>query len=80
MRAEGPGLRAPVTRPTKGIGLPSAETLAATGAQVAINGGKKAKVESVIGEIGGTVPSGRLVGAPGDSAGEVNIRVNNVSP
>lgn len=75
MRSELPGLRVLVTGPTKKIRQVNAVI---SGAEVAINGRKKAKVDSIIGEIRGTVPSGRLVGAPGDTAGEVNIRVNYV--
>jgi hypothetical protein len=78
MRTELPGLRALVSRPTQAVGQASAQPLAANEAEVAINGRKK--VESATGEIRGTVPSGRLVRTPSDTAGEVNIRVNNVRP
>jgi 3-oxoacyl-[acyl-carrier protein] reductase len=79
MRIELPGLRAPVTGSTKQIGRAIAETVAADGAAVAIGGRKKADdVEPVIGEIRATVPSGRLVRASGDTAGEADILFKNV--
>jgi NAD(P)-dependent dehydrogenase (short-subunit alcohol dehydrogenase family) len=63
----------------RGIGRAIAETLAANGAEVAINASKEGERRArVIGEIRGTVPSGRLVRAPGDAAGEVGILFNDV--
>jgi NAD(P)-dependent dehydrogenase (short-subunit alcohol dehydrogenase family) len=79
MRTELPGLRAPVTGSTKETGRAIAETLAANGAEVAIDGSNKADdVEPVNGEIRGTVPSGRFVRASGDAAGGADILFKNV--
>lgn len=80
MRIELPGLRALVTDPAKRTGQTNAQALAANGAEVLINGRETAQVESVIDETRGSVPSGRFVRTPGDTAGEINIRVNNVDP
>jgi NAD(P)-dependent dehydrogenase (short-subunit alcohol dehydrogenase family) len=90
MQVDLSGLRALVTGFTKGIGRAVAETLAANGAEVVINGRKVADVERVIAEIHATQPKARLVPAPGDAAnakgvaaiikaaGDVDILVNNV--
>jgi NADP-dependent 3-hydroxy acid dehydrogenase YdfG len=78
MRIELPRLRALVNGSAGGIGRAIAETLAVNGAEVAIDGRNKADVERVIGEIRGTVPSGRLVRAPGDAVGEIDILFNDV--
>jgi NAD(P)-dependent dehydrogenase (short-subunit alcohol dehydrogenase family) len=84
------GFRALVTGSTKGIGRAIATTLAANGAEVAINGRKAADVNRAIIDIRGQLPKARLVAAPGDAAtaqgvadiikaaGDVNILVNNV--
>src|SRR5262249_50170440 len=84
------GLRALVTGSTKGIGHAIAHRLAANGAEVIVNGRKKADVEEAIARIRKEVPTAKLVAAPGDvatadgvaatigGAGEVEILVNNV--
>ncbi len=83
------GLRALVTGSTKGIGYAVAKTLAANGAEVAVNGRKPADVDAAIAKIRASVPQARLVAAPGDvataagvaaviaAAGDVDILVNN---
>jgi NAD(P)-dependent dehydrogenase (short-subunit alcohol dehydrogenase family) len=83
------GLRALVTGSTKGIGRAIAETLAANGAEVVVNGRKPADIEAAIKEIRGKLPKARLAAAPGDVAsadgiaaiikasGEIDILVNN---
>jgi NAD(P)-dependent dehydrogenase (short-subunit alcohol dehydrogenase family) len=90
MQVDLSGLRALVTGSTKGIGFAVAQKLAASGAEVAVNGRKAADVEAAIGKIRSTVPNARLVSAPGDAAtatgvaaivegaGAVDILVNNV--
>jgi NAD(P)-dependent dehydrogenase (short-subunit alcohol dehydrogenase family) len=84
------GFRALVTGSTKGIGHAIAETLAANGAEVVINGRKSADVDRAIADIRARVPKARLVAAPGDAAtrkgtadtikaaGDLDILVNNV--
>jgi NAD(P)-dependent dehydrogenase (short-subunit alcohol dehydrogenase family) len=84
------GLRALVTGSTKGIGRAIAEALAANGAEVVINGRKKADVDRSLAEITRKVPEARLSAAPGDAAtsqgaaaiiaaaGDVDILINNV--
>ncbi|MEI9805836.1 MAG: SDR family oxidoreductase [Pseudolabrys sp.] len=90
MQVDLTGLRALVTGSTKGIGRAVAHKLAASGAEVAINGRKPADVAAVIAEIKKALPAARLVAAPGDAgtapgvaaiikaAGNVDILVNNV--
>ena len=89
MQVDLSGLRALVTGSTKGIGRAVAETLAANGAEVAINGRKAAEVERTIAAIRSAQAGARLVAAPGDistaegvaavieAAGDVDILVNN---
>ena len=84
------GQRALVTGSTKGIGRAVAQKLAASGAEVAVNGRKAADVADVIAQIRKAVPNAKLVAAPGDAAtaegvaaiiraaGDVDILVNNV--
>ena len=90
MQVDLSGLRALVTGSTKGIGFAVAHKLAASGAEVAINGRKAADVEAAMKRIRGAVAHAKLVAAPGDAAtaegvaaiikaaGEVDILVNNV--
>jgi NAD(P)-dependent dehydrogenase (short-subunit alcohol dehydrogenase family) len=90
MQVDLSGLRGLVTGSTKGIGRAIAETLAANGAEIAINGRKKADVDEVIAKVRAKHPRVRLIAAPGDAAtasgvasiieaaGEVDILVNNV--
>jgi NAD(P)-dependent dehydrogenase (short-subunit alcohol dehydrogenase family) len=90
MQVDLSGLRALVTGSTKGIGFAVAEKLAASGAEVAVNGRKAADVEAAISKIRAAVPNARLVAAAGDvaaasgiaavikAAGEVDILINNV--
>jgi NAD(P)-dependent dehydrogenase (short-subunit alcohol dehydrogenase family) len=90
MQVDLAGLRALVTGSTKGIGRAIAQKLAASGAEVAINGRKPADVTAAIAAIRKAVPTAKLVPAPGDAAtaqgvaaiiqaaGEVDILVNNV--
>jgi NAD(P)-dependent dehydrogenase (short-subunit alcohol dehydrogenase family) len=88
------GFRALVTGSTKGIGCAIAATLAANGAEVAVNGRKASDVDHAIADIraqgGAQGAKARLVAAPGDAAtaegvadiikaaGDVDILVNNV--
>src|ERR1700674_1265678 len=90
MQVDLSGLRALVTGSTKGIGFAVAKKLAASGAQVAVNGRKAADVEAAIGKIRGSAAKAKLIAAPGDAAtaqgvaaiikaaGDVDILVNNV--
>jgi NAD(P)-dependent dehydrogenase (short-subunit alcohol dehydrogenase family) len=90
MKVDLSGLRALVTGSTKGIGRAIAQTLAANGADVAINGRKAADVEQAIAAIRSKLPKAKLVPAPGDAAtsegaaaiikaaGDVDLLVNNV--
>jgi NAD(P)-dependent dehydrogenase (short-subunit alcohol dehydrogenase family) len=90
MQVDLSGLRALVTGSTKGIGHAVAEALAANGAEVVINGRKRADVEAAIAKIRGAMPKAKLIAAPGDAAtapgvasiieaaGDVDILVNNV--
>ena len=90
MKVDLSGLRALVTGSTKGIGRAIAQALTENGAEVAINGRKPADVEQAIAVIRKTLPSARLVPAPGDAATaegvaaiiaaacDVDILVNNV--
>jgi NAD(P)-dependent dehydrogenase (short-subunit alcohol dehydrogenase family) len=90
MQVDLSGLRALVTGSTKGIGRAVAEKLAASGAEVAVNGRKAADVAAAIATIGKAHPHAKLVAAPGDAAsaegvatiiaaaGDVDILVNNV--
>ena len=90
MKVDLSGLRALVTGSTKGIGRAIARALAGNGAEVAVNGRKPADVEQAIAAIRATLPTARLVPAPGDAAtadgiaaiiaavGDVDILVNNV--
>ncbi len=90
MQVDLSGLRALVTGSTKGIGFAVAQKLAASGAEVVVNGRKAADVEAAIGKIRAALPNARLVAAPGDAAtasgvaaiikaaGAVDILVNNV--
>lgn len=90
MQVDLSGLRALVTGSTKGIGRAVAHKLAASGAEVAINGRNGADVAAVIDALRRAAPSARLVAAAGDAgtaegvaaiikaAGDVDILVNNV--
>ena len=90
MRVDLSGLRALVTGSTKGIGFAVAQTLAANGAEVAINGRRPADVDAAIARIRKAAPETTLIPAPGDAAnaagvsaivkaaGEIDILVNNV--
>lgn len=90
MQVDLSGLRALVTGSTKGIGRAVAHKLAASGAEVAVNGRKAADVADAIATIKTAVPAAKLVAAPGDAgtrdgtgaiieaAGDVDILVNNV--
>jgi NAD(P)-dependent dehydrogenase (short-subunit alcohol dehydrogenase family) len=90
MQVDLSGLRALVTGSTKGIGFAVAQKLAASGAEVAINGRKIADVEAAMTKIRGAVREAKLVAATGDAAtaagvaaiikaaGEIDILVNNV--
>jgi NAD(P)-dependent dehydrogenase (short-subunit alcohol dehydrogenase family) len=90
MQVDLAGLRALVTGSTKGIGRAVALKLAASGAEVAVNGRNNADVAAAVAAIRKAVPDARLVAAPGDAAtadgcasivkaaGEVDILVNNV--
>jgi NAD(P)-dependent dehydrogenase (short-subunit alcohol dehydrogenase family) len=90
MQVDLSGLRALVTGSTKGIGFAVAQKLAASGAEVAVNGRKPADVEAAIARIRNAVANAKLVAAAGDAAtasgvaaiikaaGEVDILVNNV--
>ena len=71
MRIELPGRRPPVAGSAIAIGPAIAETLAANGPECAVDGRKKACVEGVIGELGGTGPRRPLACAPGDTAGDI---------
>jgi NAD(P)-dependent dehydrogenase (short-subunit alcohol dehydrogenase family) len=83
-------LRALVTGSTKGIGRAVAYKLAENGAEVAINGRKRADVEAAIAEIRSALPAAKLLAAAGDAAtadgvasiieaaGDVDILINNV--
>jgi NAD(P)-dependent dehydrogenase (short-subunit alcohol dehydrogenase family) len=89
MQVDLSGLRALVTGSTKGIGRAIAETLAANGAEVVINGRKSPDVEAAIKDIRSKQPKARLAGATGDVAdaegvaniikasGAIDILVNN---
>ena len=89
MQVDLSGLRALVTGSTKGIGFAVAQKLAASGAEVAVNGREAADVEAAMKKIRGAVANARLVAAPGDaataagvaavirSAGEIDILINN---
>jgi NAD(P)-dependent dehydrogenase (short-subunit alcohol dehydrogenase family) len=90
MQVDLSGLRALVTGSTKGIGFAVAQKLAASGAEVAVNGRRLIDVEAALGKIRGDLPDAKLIAAPGDAAtaagadaiiaaaGEVDILVNNV--
>jgi NAD(P)-dependent dehydrogenase (short-subunit alcohol dehydrogenase family) len=90
MHADLSGLRALVTGSTKGIGRAVAQALAQNGADVVVNGRKRADVDKAIATIKRAVPKAGLVPAPGDAAtaegvaaiiiaaGDVDILVNNV--
>jgi NAD(P)-dependent dehydrogenase (short-subunit alcohol dehydrogenase family) len=90
MQVDLSGLRALVTGSTKGIGFAVAQKLAASGAEVAVNGRQAADVATAIGKIRAAVPNAKLVAAAGDAAtaagvdaiikaaGAVDILVNNV--
>lgn len=90
MQVDLSGLRALVTGSTKGIGRAIAEKLAASGAEVVMNGRKPGDLERAIADIRTKLPGGKLIAAPGDAAtadgvaaiikaaGDVDILVNNV--
>jgi len=90
MQVDLSGLRALVTGSTKGIGRAIAQKLAASGAEVAVNGRKPADVADAIETIRKAAPAAKLIAAPGDAgtaagvaaivqaAGNVDILVNNV--
>ena len=90
MQVDLSGLRALVTGSTKGIGFAVAQKLAASSAEVVVNGRKAADVEAAIAKIHAAVAGAKLVAAPGDAAtasgvaaiiaaaGDVDILVNNV--
>jgi NAD(P)-dependent dehydrogenase (short-subunit alcohol dehydrogenase family) len=90
MQVDLSGLRALVTGSTKGIGFAAARKLAASGAEVAVNGRKAADVEAAIAKIRAALPNAKLIAAAGDAAtatgvaaiikaaGAVDILVNNV--
>jgi hypothetical protein len=78
MRIELQGRRPPVAASANEIGWATAKTLAANGPEGAVDGGKKADLEGVIGEFRGTVSRRPLACAPGDAAGEVDILFDNV--
>ncbi len=78
-----------VTGSTEGIGRAIAKGLAASGADVIINGRKQEKVEAAVAKLAAEVPGGRIRGAAGDvasaegcaalaaAAGKVDILINN---
>jgi NAD(P)-dependent dehydrogenase (short-subunit alcohol dehydrogenase family) len=89
MKIDLTGKTALVTGSTAGIGFAIAEGLAATGAEVVLNGRKPASVEAAAAKLGSALPGAKLRGVAGDvstSAGceallatlpEVDILVNN---
>ena len=89
MQVDLSGLRALVTGSTKGIGRAIAQTLAANGAEVVINGRKAADIEQAMATMRAAVPKAGLAAAAGDvataegvasiikAAGDVDILVNN---
>lgn len=78
-----------VTGSTEGIGRAIAKGLAASGADVIINGRKQEKVDAAVAKLAAEVPGGRIRGAAGDvgsaegcaalaaAAGKVDILINN---
>lgn len=78
-----------VTGSTEGIGRAIAKGLAASGADVIINGRKQEKVDAAVAKLADEVPGGRIRGAAGDvgsaegcaalaaAAGNVDILINN---
>lgn len=83
------GKTALVTGSTEGIGRAIAKGLAASGAEVIINGRKQDKVDAAVAKLAGDVSGGKVRGIAGDvgtadgcaalvkSVGEVDILINN---
>jgi NAD(P)-dependent dehydrogenase (short-subunit alcohol dehydrogenase family) len=80
MQVDLSGLRALVTGSTKGIGFAVAQKLAASGAEVAVNGRKATDVEAAIAKIRAAVRNVKLVAAPGDVAAASGVATTSSRP